>query len=120
MLHRSAFAVSTAAWLLSFGAGSALAAEGERAASSCPPGCCCMWKNSYYAGSPVAYCTPGCKNMPPGWNNTPSSYWNRSNKTCRMYYGNNCQRPAAAVPPGGADPAMDPPVNDAVSSAIVL
>ncbi|WP_434449262.1 peptidase inhibitor family I36 protein [Lentzea sp. E54] len=95
--------------------------------SQCPSGHFCMWEHSSYGG--MFHSTPGSVSNVGSWfNDRATSVWNRTSSWVTVYEHSNyqfqytCTPGASCVPyciafaPGSSDAAIEPLLNDAITS----
>ncbi|MFC9946821.1 peptidase inhibitor family I36 protein [Streptomyces pratensis] len=98
----------------------ALGAQPAAADSSeCRPDWFCLWQDSSYQGRMLSSPAQNVSNIGDYMNDRTTSYWNRTDQWITVYYDSGYRGCLFAIPPGGSDNAVDPHLNDRVTSFAV-
>ncbi|MGI5198274.1 peptidase inhibitor family I36 protein [Streptomyces sp. CA-288835] len=87
--------------------------------SDCQPNWFCMWENSSYGGRLLTSPAQNVSNIGLRHNDLMTSYWNRTDQWITVYDDSGYRGCLFAIPPGGSDNAVDPHLNDRVTSFAV-
>ncbi|MGW2564252.1 peptidase inhibitor family I36 protein [Streptomyces sp. NPDC001514] len=80
----------------------------------CPENMLCLFGDTNYNGLLMVF--PDIPLLHHQWNDTTTSYWNRTNETWRLYTDHDGTGICIPVPPGHPTPNIGPYLNDTVSS----
>ncbi|MEU5098585.1 peptidase inhibitor family I36 protein [Streptomyces sp. NPDC020996] len=108
-----------AAALAAVAIGALSAPPAAAASSDCQPGWFCMWDDSSYRGRWLSSPAQNVSNVGTYMNDRMTSYWNRTDQWITVYYDSGYRGCLFAIPPGGSDAAVDPDLNDRVTSFAV-
>ncbi|MGW0561720.1 peptidase inhibitor family I36 protein [Streptomyces sp. NPDC003016] len=79
----------------------------------------CVWDDSSYQGRFVGSPAQNVSNIGLHMNDRTTSYWNRTSQWITVYSDSGYRGCMFAIPPGGSDAAVDPHLNDRVTSFAV-